>query len=74
MGVPTKDVFHPFGTRKGTGELASLLRRVHERAEVVMENDTRHLAVIRRVETSGVRLILKSDSPAFGSPRYHLIP
>jgi antitoxin (DNA-binding transcriptional repressor) of toxin-antitoxin stability system len=70
MGAMAKDVIH-ISDKEAASDFASLLGRVREGAEVVIENDARPVAVIRRAEASRGRLLSKSDSRAFGSPRFH---
>jgi antitoxin (DNA-binding transcriptional repressor) of toxin-antitoxin stability system len=72
MDAMAKDAIH-ISDKEAARDFASLLGRVREGAEVVIENDARRVAVICRAEASRSRLLSKSDNPAFGSPRLHLM-
>ncbi len=65
MGVMTKDVIH-VSDKEAASDFASLLARVCEGAEVVIEHDTRPVAVVRPAEVFRGRLLSESIALAEG--------
>jgi prevent-host-death family protein len=59
MGVMTKDVIH-VTDKEAASNFASLLARVREGAEVVIEHDARPVAVVRPAEAFRGRLLSES--------------
>jgi antitoxin (DNA-binding transcriptional repressor) of toxin-antitoxin stability system len=59
MGVMAKDVIH-VSDREAASDFASLLARVREGAEVVIEHDSRPVAVVRQAEVFRGRLLSES--------------
>jgi antitoxin (DNA-binding transcriptional repressor) of toxin-antitoxin stability system len=59
MGVMAKDVIH-VSDKEAADDFASLLARVREGAEVVIEHDARPVAVVRPAEVFRGRLLSES--------------
>ena len=59
MGVMAKDVIH-VSDKEAADDFASLLARVREGAEVVIEHDARPVAVVRSTELFRARLLSES--------------
>jgi len=59
MGVMAKDVIH-ISDKEAASDFASLLARVREGAEVVIEHDARPVAVVRSPELFRGRLLSES--------------
>jgi antitoxin (DNA-binding transcriptional repressor) of toxin-antitoxin stability system len=65
MGVMAKDVIH-VSDKEATSDFTSLLARVREGAEVVIEHDERPVAVVRSTEAFRGRLF---QSPSLWQKR-----
>jgi antitoxin (DNA-binding transcriptional repressor) of toxin-antitoxin stability system len=63
MGVMAKDVIH-VSDKDAASDFASLLARVREGAEVVIEHDARPVAVVRSTEVFRGRLLSESIAMA----------
>lgn len=63
MGVMAKDVIH-ISDKEAASDFASLLARVREGAEVVIEHDARPVAVVRSAEVFRGRLLSESIAMA----------
>jgi antitoxin (DNA-binding transcriptional repressor) of toxin-antitoxin stability system len=59
MGSMAKDVIH-VSDKEAASDFASLLARVREGAEVIIEHDARPVAVVRPTEVSPGRLLSES--------------
>lgn len=59
MGIMAKDVIH-ISDKDAANDFASLLARVRQGAEVVIEHDERPVAVVRPAETFRGRLLSES--------------
>ena len=59
MGYMTKDVIH-ISDKEAASDFASLLARVREGAEVIIEHDARPVAVVRAAEVFRGRLLSES--------------